>query len=126
MRSAVSAVARAETRAAGIRASAESLALFQPARCALGDFRDRAPALHFARAYAGARSRAVLLRFARAAAIPARAAGLARRVSGEVAGAGAGEAVMKQDLLIEIGTEELPPKALLQLSEAFHAAFADL
>lgn len=29
---------------------------------------------------------------------------------------------MKQDLLIEIGTEELPPKALLQLSEAFQQA----
>lgn len=31
---------------------------------------------------------------------------------------------MKQDLLIEIGTEELPPKALLQLSEAFQQAMA--
>ncbi len=29
---------------------------------------------------------------------------------------------MKQDLLIEIGTEELPPKALLSLSEAFRDA----
>ncbi|HEY0962407.1 MAG TPA: glycine--tRNA ligase subunit beta [Pseudomonadales bacterium] len=33
---------------------------------------------------------------------------------------------MKQDLLIEIGTEELPPKALLQLSEAFQQAIASL
>jgi glycyl-tRNA synthetase beta chain len=33
---------------------------------------------------------------------------------------------MKQDLLIEIGTEELPPKALLQLSEAFQQAMANL
>lgn len=33
---------------------------------------------------------------------------------------------MKQDLLIEIGTEELPPKALLQLSEAFQQAMASL
>ncbi|MEY4642996.1 MAG: hypothetical protein RLZZ227_2990 [Pseudomonadota bacterium] len=33
---------------------------------------------------------------------------------------------MKQDLLIEIGTEELPPKALLTLSEAFRDAFAGL
>jgi glycyl-tRNA synthetase beta chain len=33
---------------------------------------------------------------------------------------------MKQDLLIEIGTEELPPKALRSLSEAFQAAVADL
>lgn len=33
---------------------------------------------------------------------------------------------MKQDLLVEIGTEELPPKALRTLSEAFLAAFADL
>ena len=30
----------------------------------------------------------------------------------------------KQDLLIEIGTEELPPKALLSLSEAFAAEIA--
>jgi glycyl-tRNA synthetase beta chain len=33
---------------------------------------------------------------------------------------------MKQDLLIEIGSEELPPKALLQLSEAFRDAMASL
>jgi glycyl-tRNA synthetase beta chain len=33
---------------------------------------------------------------------------------------------MKQDLLIEIGSEELPPKALLQLSEAFRDAMAGL
>lgn len=32
---------------------------------------------------------------------------------------------MKQDLLIEVGTEELPPKALRSLSEAFQSAVAD-
>src|SRR5688500_1922847 len=32
----------------------------------------------------------------------------------------------KDDFLIEIGTEELPPKALLDLSEAFVAAMASL
>ena len=30
-----------------------------------------------------------------------------------------------RDLLIEIGTEELPPKALLKLSSAFHDHFAE-
>jgi len=34
--------------------------------------------------------------------------------------------MLKQDLLIEIGTEELPPKALLPLSEAFRDEFAAL
>lgn len=32
---------------------------------------------------------------------------------------------MTEDLLLEIGTEELPPKALLPLSQAFAASFAD-
>ena len=32
----------------------------------------------------------------------------------------------KQDLLIEIGTEELPPKALLPLSQAFHRELCEL
>lgn len=32
--------------------------------------------------------------------------------------------MLKQDLLIEIGTEELPPKALLSLSNAFHTSIA--
>jgi glycyl-tRNA synthetase beta chain len=32
--------------------------------------------------------------------------------------------MLKQDLLIEIGTEELPPKALLSLSTAFHESLA--
>jgi len=31
----------------------------------------------------------------------------------------------KRDLLIEIGTEELPPKALKKLSDAFTAAIAE-
>lgn len=35
------------------------------------------------------------------------------------------EKMSKQDLLIEIGTEELPPKALLRLSEAFLTAVCD-
>lgn len=34
--------------------------------------------------------------------------------------------MLKKDLLIEIGTEELPPKALLPLSEAFRDEFASL
>ncbi|MGD8642972.1 MAG: glycine--tRNA ligase subunit beta, partial [Chromatiales bacterium] len=31
----------------------------------------------------------------------------------------------RHDLLVEIGTEELPPKALKSLSEAFHQALLD-
>lgn len=33
--------------------------------------------------------------------------------------------MLKQDLLVEIGTEELPPKALLSLSESFLASFSE-
>ena len=60
-------VARGEARVAGVRAGDEGFAHVQSAGCAQGDFRDRTPALHPARAHAGARSGAGLLRQPRSA-----------------------------------------------------------
>ena len=62
--------ARGEADAAGLRAGAEGLAHLQPAGCAPGDLGHRAPALHPARARAGARRGAGLLRQPRSAGLP--------------------------------------------------------
>ena len=74
-REGVPAPARGEAGAARLRAGAEGLAHLQPAGCAPRDLGHRAPALHPARAHAGARRRAGLLREPRGARLPDAAAG---------------------------------------------------
>src|SRR6185312_14875977 len=96
-------------------------ARFQHARRAPGDLGDGAPALHPAHARARGRRRAGLLRKPAGAGIShARTAGCGtghRRVCD-----GGGRVTSeKRDFLVEIGTEELPPKALRLLEQAFAA-----
>ncbi len=66
---------------AGVRAGDEGVAHVQSAGCAQGDFRDRTPALHPARAHAGARGGAGLLRQPRSARLPDAQAPLTSAVS---------------------------------------------
>src|SRR5436190_8890809 len=100
---------RARPRAARLRAGVQGLARVQPARRAPRDRRDRAPALHPARARPGQGRGGNLLR-------GERAPGLSR-----AQGAGGMSATVDERaaLLIELGTEELPPKALPELAQAF-------
>ena len=71
-----------EAGAAGLRAGAQGLAHLQPARCAPRDLRHRAAALHPARARAGARGGAGVLREPRGARLPAAAGTAPRRQVG--------------------------------------------
>src|SRR5467141_2001061 len=80
------------------------LAYLQPSRRARRHLRDRARCLHRPRARACARGGTGLLRVAREARLPDAA------VQG---------CVMRATLLVELLTEELPPKSLRMLSEAF-------
>src|SRR5690606_12862158 len=84
-------------------------AQLQPAGCAQGDFRYRTAALHPARARAGARRGRGVLRRPRETGFPD--AQDTRR---------GGRVMERKDFLVEIGTEELPPKALRGLAHAFH------
>src|SRR5258706_5862447 len=94
-------------RAAGLRDGPEKLAHLQPARCARRDFSDRARRLNRPRARARQRRRRGLLRFARAAWFSD------------------GEKVSEATLLVELRTEELPPKALAKLSLALGSSVLD-
>src|SRR5690606_6743398 len=101
---------RARPAAARLRAGDEGQPQLQHARRAPRDQRHRAPALHPARAPAGTGRGAGLLR-------PARETRLPRPEAGRQGGC-----VMANDmqpLLIELGTEELPVKALPGLARAF-------
>src|SRR5690606_32502582 len=104
---------RSRPAAAGLRAGHEGEPHVQPARRAPRDQRDRAPALHPARARAVARRRTGLLRAARKARLP----GFERE--------GGRMMATTHSLLIEIGTEELPPKALDELAGAFTRGVCD-
>src|SRR5947209_20342260 len=87
----------------------QSFAHIQPARCTPRDQRDRAPALHPARAHVGACGRGKL-----------------RRATREIARSEGGGVISDtKPLLIEIGTEELPPKALDELAAAFARGVCD-
>ena len=91
--------------------NARGIAPVQPARRPPGNFGERTPALHPARAGHGPRRCGNLLQQPRGAGLPD--GGI--RASPE-------QARMKPaDLLVEIGTEELPPKALRGLMDAFAA-----
>ena len=101
--------ARGRPAAARLRADAEGLARLQPARCAKGDLGHRAAALHPARARARAGRRRRVLREPRGARLSAAAS----------ADCPLGAPMTRHDFLVEIGTEEMPPKSLLALGEAF-------
>src|SRR6185503_13065976 len=79
----------------------------QPARRARGDLGDRAPGLHRAHPAHRAGRRAELLRVARTAGLPDAGTGRGR------------QGRMSAPLLVELFTEELPPKALKALGAAF-------
>ena len=70
LRAGMPAAARGRRAAARVRAHARVLAHVQPARCAQGDLRHRAAAIHPARAHAGARRRRGVLREPRSARLP--------------------------------------------------------
>ena len=106
----------ARPAAAGVRAGHEGEPHVQPARRAPRDQRDRTSALHPARAHALARGRRGVLRAAREARLSGTQAAKGSRVSA---------ATSKRPLLIELGTEELPPKSLDELARAFAAGIAD-
>src|SRR5882672_5137613 len=91
-------------RPAGVRNGPAVLAYLQPSRRARRHLRDRARRLHRPRARARARGGTGLPRVAREARLPDAA------VQG---------CVMRATLLVELLTEELPPKSLRMLSEAF-------
>src|SRR6185295_17168574 len=91
---------------AGIRTGDEGFAHLQSPRRPQGDFGDRTPALHPARAHHGARRGAGLLRQSRGARLSD---------AGRCQGAG----MSARDFLVEVGTEELPPLALPELESAF-------
>ena len=101
----------------------QGLAHLQPAGCAPRDLGDRAPALHPARAHAGARAwrrptTTAARRWAsrccdRPTPMPAQPPEAHERRCGE-----------RRDFLVELGTEELPPKALRELEAAFRDGIA--
>ena len=99
--------------AARLRAGAQSLAYLQSARCAPCHVGHRTAKLSSARAHPRARRGAGLLRESRVARLSTlqRHASCGRRMRAE-----------RRDFLVEIGTEELPPKALPELSRAFVSA----
>src|SRR6516165_8497464 len=96
---------RTAARAPRLRAHAQGLARIQPARRAARDIGHRAAALHPAGSGAGPRRRAVLR----------------PEPQGAPLSAAQGARVTVRDLLLEIGTEELPPKSLPLLSQALEA-----
>src|SRR6478735_6677920 len=98
---------RTRPAAAGLRPGLQGLAFVQPARCAPRDFGDRTPALHPARAQARPGGGGGLSRAARETGLPR-----------PEARADHGGRVVMEPLLIELGTEELPVKALPGLAQA--------
>src|SRR5690606_3549051 len=98
------------------RAGHQGQPYLQPARRASRDQRDRTPALHPARAYPGPCRRRSLLRAARETRFSRTAQTQGSRMS---------QSQDRAALLIEIGTEELPPKSLDALAEAFSRGVID-
>src|SRR5262249_4854492 len=140
-RARVPAAARSQAPAPCVRAGAEGLAHVQPARRAPRDLGDRAAALYPSGTHARERRRPCLSREPREARLPApegeaeeggrgmkgRKAAKRPKPASRAAGKGAASArsaarpagaQASRDFLFEIGTEELPPKALLGLEEA--------
>ncbi len=115
------AAARGEAGTARLRAGAQGLAHLQPARRAPRHLGHRATALHPAGAHARQRRGARVSGEPRGARLPAAEAARAGRR--ERAGEAGDERVSTgaRDFLVEIGTEELPPKALQPLAQAFVA-----
>ena len=101
---------RTRPAAAGLRPGVQGQPQLQPAGRAPRDQRDRAPALHPARAQAVASGGRGVSRTAREAGFP----GL-EEIRREAGGCG----MSMRPLLIELGTEELPVKALPGLAQAF-------
>src|SRR5690606_29128745 len=96
-----------------VRAGHEGEPHVQPARRTARDQRDRTPALHPARAHTVARGRRSLLRAAREARFSRPASQGSRLMSNT------------RTLLVDLGSEELPPKSLDELSAAFAAGIVD-
>src|SRR5690606_11164301 len=128
---------RGRPAAAGLRAGVQGQPQLQPAGCAPRHLRDRAPALHPARAHPRPGGGPGLLRPAREARLPGTEAGLIARPAA-AAGTTSTQTQRRPDrtrpgrtaegktrmatqlpLLIELGTEELPVKALPGLAQAF-------
>src|SRR5207249_1416644 len=110
--------ARGRARAACVRAGAQGLAHLQPAGCAARHFSDRAPALHPARAHPRERGGEGVSGEPRGARFPAaEERAVARRRS-------RGMTAERRDFLLEIGTEELPPRSLHALQRALVAQLA--
>ena len=108
---------------AGLRAVAQGRAQLQPARCARCHQRDRARGLHRPHPQPGARRGAGLPGQPCAPGLPDGAAGLGRR--GECGlGKEGGVSMTAKNLLVELFVEELPPKALKKLGEAFAEGLA--
>src|SRR4029077_13185892 len=110
--------ARGRARAARVRAGAQGLAHLQPAGCAARYFSDRAPALHPARAHARKRRGQGVSGQPRGARFPAAESAAGGR------GRSAGMKAERRDFLLEIGTEELPPRSLLALQQALLSALS--
>ena len=107
----------AQLRAARLRDGPEGRAHVQPARRARRHLGDRARRLHRPHPHAGAAGRAGLLRLARGARLPDAARAEPRH--------GRRRHERAATLLVELLTEELPPKALKRLGEAFAAGLVD-
>ena len=113
----------AAARAAGLRAGAEGRAHVQPARCARCDQRHRARGLHRPHPQPGAQRSRELPRQPGAAEVSDGAEGVGRRDLGRTGQEG-GVMSTTQSLLVELLVEELPPKALKRLGDAFAAGVA--
>src|SRR5262249_18739201 len=119
---------RRAVRSSGLRDGAQVLAYLQPARCARRDLGDRASRLHRPRARTCPSGRQSLLRLARAAGFSPGEAPAPE--APEEKGASimperkSARAPAVATLLVEVLTEELPPKALKRLSEAFAEVLA--
>src|SRR5262249_43325328 len=119
---------RRAVRSSGLRDGAQVLAYLQPARCARRDLGDRARRLHRPRARTCPSGRQSLLRLARAAGFSPGEAPAPE--APEEKGASimperkSARAPAVATLLVEVLTEELPPKALKRLSEAFAEVLA--
>src|SRR5690606_8289422 len=103
---------RARPAAAGLRAGDEGQPLLQPAGCPPRDQRDRAPALHPAGAEDRPGGGEGVLRAAREAGLPRPEEAPSRRMTDH-------SMSQTKPLLIELGTDELPVKALPGLARAF-------
>ncbi len=112
----------AAPRAAGLRAAAQGRPQLQPARRARGDQRHRTRRLHRAHPQPRTRGGAELPRQSGPARLPDGAAGLGgrgRRAHRCTEKGCLRPAMTTKNLLVELFIEELPPKALKMLGEAF-------